>query len=819
MPVASTKGNGGFLTTTGGLCWGCMRYLLILLVAWLPLLACAVEFDESTRNLPLGRVMQVYEDVAGDATIEQITDGLAPAFRQHHGDVLNAGYSTSVFWLRIDLHYLPRTNLDPHNWLLELAYPPMDHLELYLPNGDGSYRMDQRTGDALPYASRQIKQNNYLFEIPLKAGEAKTVYLRLHSQGSIQAPVSLWSANAYLEEQPSRLYVLGLIYGVLLGMLVYNLFIFLSVRDRSYLYYIVYIASFGLYQVSVNGAGVEYFWPDSPWWANAATPFFIGAAGFFGCQFSRSFLQTSQHSRWLDRLLMVLMVYGAVVMALSLSTSYALALRLATALALCFTVVIFTAGIVAWLRGLRQARYFIIAWTAFLLGGIVNTLMVLGYLPNFFLTMYASQIGSALEVGLLSLALADRINTMRDRQEQTLQEAGQQLELANQQLAASNRLKDEFLATVTHELRTPMNGVIGSLELMQTVHMETELAQYQHTAAGSARDMMRMVDDILILTELQAGKLYPRNEPFSLQALLDSMQMQFSRQAHDKGLAFTVERAAGLPDKLQGDSKKLALCLGCLIDNGIKFTRQGHVNVRVSGGELDDDRLDVTFKVTDSGIGFAHRDEETLYQRFYQVDGSMTREYGGLGIGLAICRQLAELLGGQLHHQSEPGRGSCFELTVHLGVVEPHPAQAFISPAGAFGAQRAAHECTVLLIDDNSINQLVIRGMLLKLGYRVRTAEDSPTALALLAREPFDAVLMDCSGSLDDVLQTSRTLRRLPGREQLPVLAISATGQRGEREACLAAGITQCLARPVRFDELQALLHGWLLAKGKSEKA
>jgi len=140
----------------------------------------------------------------------------------------------------------------------------------------------------------------------------------------------------------------------------------------------------------------------------------IGSAALFGCQFARSFLHTGEHSPWVDRLLLLLMACGAGVMILALSISYATALRLATYLALLFTVVIFAAGILAWLRGMRVARYFIFAWTAFLIGGIVNTLMVLGYLPNVFLTMYASQIGSALEVGLLSLALADRINAMKE---------------------------------------------------------------------------------------------------------------------------------------------------------------------------------------------------------------------------------------------------------------------------------------------------------------------------------------------------------------------------------------------------------------------
>ncbi|MFK8329557.1 7TM diverse intracellular signaling domain-containing protein [Pseudomonas sp. BJa5] len=649
-----------------------MRYLLIVVLSWLPLLAQAVDFDDSTRSLPLGRLMQVYEDRDGNASIAQVS---APAFSEHfhphQADVLNAGYSTSVFWIRLDLHYTALPSAAPRSWLLELAYPPLDHLELYLADASGTFRLAQRTGDALPYSSREIEQNNYLFELPFTPGKTTTAYLRLHSQGSVQAPLTLWSTEAYLEAQPTRLYVLGLIYGVLLGMLVYNLFIYLSVRDTSYLYYILYIASFGLYQVTVNGAGVAYFWPDNPWWANAATPLFIGAAGLFGCQFARSFLQLSLTSRGFDRLLKALMAGGLVVMLLALTSSYGIALRLATALALLFTVSIFAAGLFAWRRGLRVARYFIIAWSAFLLGGLVNTLMVLGYLPNVFLTMYASQIGSALEVCLLSLALADRINSMREQQAQALRETGQTLERLNQQLANSNRLKDEFLATVTHELRTPMNGVIGSLELMQTLALEPELAQYQHTASAAAQDMMRMVDDILILTELQAGRLSAQNAPFGLRMLLQELRGKYATCAQAKGLYLSLDTPADLPEMLVGDRHKLAMCISYLLDNGIKFTRQGGVMLQVRGRLLGPDLLGLTISVSDSGIGFDSLDDANLYQRFFQVDGSMTRQYGGLGIGLAICRRLAELMGARLQHESNPGLGSRFELGLSLALSQP----------------------------------------------------------------------------------------------------------------------------------------------------
>lgn len=357
-------------------------------------------------------------------------------------------------------------------------------------------------------------------------------------------------------------------------------------------------------------------------------------------------------------------------MVLAVTLHYGIALRMATLLALLFTVSIFAAGIYAWWRGLRVARWFIIAWSAFLLGGLVNTLMVLGYLPNVFITMYASQLGSALEVALLSLALADRINSLREQQAQALRDTGRTLEQLNQQLARSNRLKDEFLATVTHELRTPMNGVIGSLELMHTLPMEGEMVQYHRTAAGSAQDMMAMVDDILTLTELQAGRLRVQAVPFGLRRMLQDLRSGRAAQALGKGLYLSLDIPADVPDELLGDAQKLARCLGCLMDNGLKFTHQGGVVVQVRGRRLGPERLALSFVVSDSGIGFDDLDQAILYQRFFQVDGSMTRRYGGLGIGLSICRQMGELLGARLSHESTRGLGSRFEFSLEVSLAQ-----------------------------------------------------------------------------------------------------------------------------------------------------
>ena len=223
--------------------------------------------------------------------------------------------------------------------------------------------------------------------------------------------------------------------------------------------------------------------------------------------------------------------------------------------------------------------------------------------------------------------------------------------------------------------------------------------------------------------------------------------------------------------------------------------------------------LPLCFAVLDSGVGFSASATQPMFQHFQQLDGSLTREHGGLGVGLAICRQLVALLGGQLSQQSQPGQGSCFQLAIELGLPEqgPQQVQALQRPSGPL--LRLPEQCTVLVVEDNAINQLVLRGMLLKLGYRVRTADNGAQALDLLRAERVDAVLLDCQMPVMDGFATCRALRQLPACSELPVLAITAHSHSGDRERCLAAGMSDYLGKPVKFEALQVLLHDWLLCR------
>jgi signal transduction histidine kinase/CheY-like chemotaxis protein len=464
---------------------------------------------------------------------------------------------------------------------------------------------------------------------------------------------------------------------------------------------------------------------------------------------------------------------------------------------------------------MRTARYFIIAWSIFLLGGLANILMVSGLLPYNFLTVYASQIGSALEVALLSLALADRINAMREERARILEESRSTLERLNEELANSNRLKDEFLATVTHELRTPMNGVIGSLELMQTQPMVADVQQYHQSASDSARAMMGMVDDILTLTELRAGKQVARRVPFSLHGLFDSLRARYIVRAEQKGLKLQIDIDPTLPDTLEGDAPKLAKALGHLIENAIKFTHEGSVTLSVQAhpdAPAEAHRQPLLIEVSDTGIGFTAVQSEQLYQRFHQLDGSLTRRYGGLGVGLALCRKLISLLGGTLSHASQLGEGSRFRIAITL----PLPGRLDLPVAArrtCVLATRKPVNCTVLLVESNERDEMMLRGMLLKLGYQVRTADKGSQALELLDQQTVDAVLLDCQMPIMDGFAICRAIRALPNCAELPILALSSHPHYGDRERCLAAGMSDYLAKPVKLGELQRLLQDWLLCQ------
>jgi PAS domain S-box-containing protein len=358
---------------------------------------------------------------------------------------------------------------------------------------------------------------------------------------------------------------------------------------------------------------------------------------------------------------------------------------------------------------------------------------------------------------------------------------------------AATRAKSEFLAKMSHELRTPMNAIIGFTDLaLRTDAHDKRLEHLRHIDTAS-HSLLHIVNDILDLSKIEAGRLVVETREFELQAVLEKLGDLFSAQAAAKDLELIVPTAAGLPRTLVGDSLRLEQVLVNLIGNAIKFTEQGEVelSVRVLSQTARDVLLQ--FSVRDTGIGLNGEQQERLFLPFTQADSSTTRRYGGTGLGLAICRQLVELMGGRIGVESQSGRGSRFWFELRLAIGS---ANAESASADALRGTR------VLVVDDNPVARQAYLSMLETFHFRARAARSGEEALALIANETFDVVLMDWKMPGMDGLETTRRLRALPARANLPVLMMTAHGSEGLAQDAERAGASACLDKPLKASTL-----------------
>ena len=422
--------------------------------------------------------------------------------------------------------------------------------------------------------------------------------------------------------------------------------------------------------------------------------------------------------------------------------------------------------------------------------------------------------------------LADDITELKLAERQL---RGLNYELAVQVEVAetANRAKSEFLATMSHEIRTPMNGVLGMVELMQQTSLSVPQQRMLDTIYRSSDALLSILNDILDYSKIEAGKLEVERVPTRLRDVIEGMMSLLDPAACSKGVELSAQIAPVLPEWLLSDPTRLQQILINLLGNSVKFTasESGHVGrvvLAVQSGVAADGRAALLLRVSDNGIGIEKEMQQKLFHPFTQANSSIARKFGGTGLGLSITSQLVTLMGGEVTVRSEPGVGSEFVVALPLYACEPGVTElganripvvhrAAIPMQTPASDQRTAVRPLILLAEDNETNRDVIAQQLQLLGYAVDCATDGEMGLAMWRSGRFALLMTDCHRPKMDGFALTQAIRAAEGsRSHLPIIAVTANAMQGEEQRCRAAGMDDYLSKPLRLNELQAMLNRWL---------
>ncbi len=423
--------------------------------------------------------------------------------------------------------------------------------------------------------------------------------------------------------------------------------------------------------------------------------------------------------------------------------------------------------------------------------------------------MSAALLGLIIHLALKAHSQRAVLQSVNRRLEKEIEER----RIAEEAARAASRAKSEFLANMSHEIRTPMTGVLGMIDLVRLSALPAEEREHLELARSAADSLLSLLNEILDLSKIEAGRLEISPAPFSVRHCVSQAVRMFEVSTHDKGLDLITRVDAGVPDNVVGDALRLRQILVNLVGNAVKFTERGSVVVQVRIETQTAAEVVLHIQVTDTGVGIPAEKQNMIFDPFRQADGSMARRYGGTGLGLTISARLVELMGGKIRVESEPGKGSTFSFTIPMA---PASAEERIELSREFRANPGVRchgsrkrSLRLLVAEDNVVSQRLVAELLRREGHEVTLAGNGREAVAAVLAGDFDVVLMDIQMPAMDGHQATAAIRLAESGRHTPIVAMTAHSMKGDEQKCLEAGMDDYLSKPIDVASLLATLEKW----------
>lgn len=643
---------------------GWRRLVVLLAPVWLTLGAAAQErpadppaeppltvVSADTAVVPMSARLQVFADPGGQwrpgsgAPRIQPTDALPAPKPSHAG---NFGTGSLDLWFAARLRTAPGA---PTHWMWLVDNPGLDLVEVWS-GTPGQPLLLQRAGDNVPPAQRAHSHRVPVVPLSLSAEADTTVYMRVRTHGASQVPVSLWQREALAAQDQWTYALLSANFGLLLGLILYNLMLYFSIRDRAYLYYVGFASALTAWQFSNAGLLSQFLWPGSALGHYYATLLPLCLGGGLSLPFARHFLQTPRFAPRLDRAARLLTWAWGLVFLMCLQPPLSWGQLVAPWLVVLGTLLL-VAMAADGLRDRRPAALpFTVAWMSLWVGALLYVVYRMGWLAPHPLVTNAPMIGAALEMVLLSFALADRFRRERQATERALADR-QRSELERDMVRSAIDEKSRFLAAVSHDMRQPLYALTLATESLGRLPPHSNPAPLLAQMKSALETADRLLDGVMTVARLETGSLQPHRERFSLELLLDRVDERFGPAARAKGLRWSITPCLV---SVSTDPVMLQLIVFNLVSNAVNYTERGGVLVSCRSRAQG-----ILLQVWDTGGGLPPEPEAQVFQRHFRGEAG-TETDSGVGLGLVIVKQAATLLGLELSVRSRPGHGCCFSL-------------------------------------------------------------------------------------------------------------------------------------------------------------